>query len=229
MKYLSLIAVVIVMPMSTNLLAVVDLYDEAPVDDAYVDSGQPNDNFNTDTLQIQGFGDEIPPVGPDLDSDEQSFLKFDVSSLEGKTLLSAVFGLYLSDASSYFTPSMQLSYVGDDAWSEDGITWTNSLPLVTDAVAIGTSEQTDELGRYYEWDVFEDWNDDELAGGFVSYMLTIEQEGFDNYAYFPSSEAIANQPYLRIEYIPEPATLILLGLGTMLIRKRRNASGRSSL
>lgn len=205
--------------MSPTLLGV-ELYDEAPVDDAYVDSGLPGGNFGLETLQIQGFGPETP-VPPDFDpvSIQQSYLKFDVSILQEKTLLSAVFGVHLMDFSHYATPSLQLHYVDDDNWSELGLTW-NNRPLNT--TLLGTIEQTDETGRYYEWDVFDDiLNNDRVTDGFASYMLSIGNEDLDNYAHFPSREASGFQPYLRIEYIPEPATLTLLGLGTALIRIRK--------
>ena len=205
---------------TASSFAVVELYEEPPVGDAYVDSVQTNTNFNTETLQIQGFGAETPPFGPDLVSIQQSYLKFDVSSLAGKTIQSAVFGVYLLNDSDYETPSLQLNYVGDDSWTETGITWANKPSSIE---MIGTPELTDTIDRYYEWNVFDTWHGDENSDGFVTYMLNVNQQDVDNYAYFASRENTAYQPFLRIEYIPEPATMLLLGLGVSLVRKQRTA------
>ena len=127
--------------------------------------------------------------------------------------------MYLLEDSGYFTPSLQLHYVNDDTWTETDLTWSNA-PDSTEM--IGTPEQADEAGRYYEWNVFPDWQSDELTDGFVTYMLTVGQADLDNYAYFASAENSVNQPYLRITYIPEPSTLLLLGLGCVLTRLARS-------
>ena len=211
MKYQNLIAIAIIMFSTTCVFA---MYDEAPVEDAYVDSLQTSTTFNSETLQVQGAGS-----GFFVKSVQHSFLKFDVAPLEGKTILSAKFGIYLNDFSSFSSPSLQLYHV-DDQWSQSGITWDNSSSLVTGAAMIGTKDQIDALG-YYEWDVFASWDYGDLSDGYVSYMLTVGQQGLDNYAYFYSSESSVNQPYLRIEYIPEPASIAMLGLGSFLLGKRR--------
>lgn len=218
MKYLRLITVCVVLFSAANLWAVIDLYNQAPVEDAYVDKVRPNDTYNSAVLQIQGFEDDSFP-GSSVDSVQRSFLKFDVSSLEGKSLLSAKFGIYLNASSSYSPPSMQLYHIGD-GWAESSITWNNSTSLVAGAVAIGTDEQVDAY-RYYEWDVFSSWDASDITDGYVSYLLTVGQEGLNNYGYFYGSENAEFQPYLKIEYIPEPASIALLGLGAVLFRKRR--------
>ena len=66
---------------AANLWAVVGgLYDQSPVEDAYVDNIRPNNTYNTATLQIQGFGND-PFPGSGVDSVQRSFLKFDVSAV----------------------------------------------------------------------------------------------------------------------------------------------------
>jgi hypothetical protein len=223
MKYQNFKAVCIVLFSITNLFAVYDLYDQAPVEDAYVDNVRPNNTYNTAVLQIQGFGSD-PYPGSGVDSVQRSFLKFDVSSLEGKTILSAEFGIYLNGSSGgpsgYLTPSLQLYHIGD-GWNESSVTWTNSASLVATGSAIGTDEMTDDHNRYYTWNVFPDWNPSDITDGYVSYMLTVGQTGKNNYAYFNSSENASFKPYLRIQYIPEPVSAALLGLGAVLCRKRR--------
>lgn len=216
MKYQVLIAAVVTAWMSSSLLA--EQVTFQAVEDAYVDSIQTSSTFNSHILQNQGFGDD-PYPDSDVASAQRSFLKFEVSSLEGKTILSAEFGIYLNAFSEYSTPSMQLSHISDDTWSQNSITWNNSQSLAAGASAIGTDEMADTL-RYYVWNVFPDWVDGDITDGHVSYMLTVGREEFNNYAYFNSSENSANQPFLRIEFIPEPSTFCLLALGTLAIRKR---------
>lgn len=217
MKYQVLIIAAVTAWMSSSLLAEEVTFQA--VEDAYVDSIQTSSTFNSQILQNQGFGDD-PYPDSDVASVQRSFLKFDVSSLKGKTILSAEFCIYLNAFSDYSTPSMQLSYISDDTWSQDSITWTNSQSLAAGASAIGTDEMADTI-RYYVWNVFPDWNDGDITDGYVSYMLTNGREEFNNYAHFNSSENSANQPFLRIEFIPEPATFFLLTLGAFVIPKRK--------
>lgn len=192
---------------------------DAPLaEDAYADSALADSTFNTGTLQSRGFGGEVMP-GSGVDSEQRSFLKFDVSWLADKTIVSAKFGIYLNAFSNYSDPSLQLSHIGD-GWAENTLTWNNSQTLASGATAIGTDEQVDGL-RYYEWDVFPTWNYADLTDGFTSYMLTVADESVNNYAYFNSSENAASQPYLHIEYVPEPATLALITLGGLAALRRR--------
>jgi hypothetical protein len=204
------------------LLAAVNLpaamYNAPLTADAYTDSVLVDSNFDTGSLQSRGFEGETMP-GSGVDSEQRTFLKFNVGFLADKTILSAKFGIYLNAFSDYSHPSLQLKRVGD-GWTETGITWNNSQALVSGAVAIGTDEQFSEL-RYYEWDVFPTWDYGDLADGFVSYMLPVADESLNNYAYFNSGENAAFHPYLHIEYIPEPATLILMTLGGLAALRRR--------
>lgn len=214
-KY-TIIAAVLMLLTAADLPAA--MYQAPLTDDAYVDSVLTNTTYNPAVLQSRGFGGDNFP-GSGVDSEQRTFLKFDVSWLADKTILSAEFGIYLNAFSDYSHPSLQLNRVGD-TWTESGITWTNSQGLVPGAAAIGIDEQVDTL-RYYQWDVFPTWNYSDLADGYVSYMLKVVDEGINNYAYFNSGENTAFQPYLHITYIPEPATLVLMTVGSLAASRRR--------
>ncbi|MCE5186923.1 MAG: DNRLRE domain-containing protein [Planctomycetaceae bacterium] len=198
----------------------VDMYDAPLVQDAYVDSVLTGTTFDSDTLQARGFGTASFP-GSGVNSVQQTFLMFDVSWLADKTIISAEFGVYLNDYSElYFPPSLRLWHV-DDGWTETELTWNNSRTLATGRTAMTADpEQVDALDQYYVWDVWQMFNMADLADGFVSYMLTVEDETRDNYAYFNSGQSGAFIPYLHIEYIPEPATLTLLCLGGLAALRR---------
>ena len=147
---------------------------------------------------------------------QRSFLKFDIAALEGKTVLSAEFGIHLNEYFEFNTPSMQLTYSDDDSWTVDTISWDNQPSSHT---AIGASEHIEDPGQYYIWDVFPYWNNDEHDNSLVSYIFTLGNESDIYHAVFASSEAAENQPYLKVTYIPEPATMLLLGLGAICLRK----------
>lgn len=233
MKYQALMAVTIIMALSGNLPGVMEwtTYSSESYNgqDAYVDDVQNDSTFNTDTLQIQGFNHIDPDPFPDseVESVQQSFLQFDVSWLEEKTVIGAYFGIYLNAYSEYASPSMQLHYVSNDLWDEDTITW-DTKPASSDLIGSPEQVSEDNLDNYYEWTIFKEgsgfddyWNNSDITDGFVSYMLTAGAENINNYAYFTSGNSSTNQPYLRIEYIPEPATVVLLGLGAALIRGKK--------
>jgi hypothetical protein len=219
MKMRSLVMAGIALLVAANASAVLDMYNAPLVQDAYVDSVQTSTTFNSTVLQVQGYGGEDYP-NSGVTSEQRSFLMFDVSWLAGKTIVSAEFGIYLTAYSRYSDPSLKLSHI-EDGWSQDSLNWIDSLPLSAAATAIGFEEQVDELGRYYRWDVFPDWNAGDLTDGFTSFMLTVSDESLNNYAYFNSGESDGYIPYLHIEYIPEPATLVLLAIGSLTALRRK--------
>jgi hypothetical protein len=237
MKKLSLMTVCVVFLMSATLLAETTIF--YPVEDAYIDNVATGDTFNSDVLQIQGVGiDSLPDPHPDITSIQRSFFQFDVSELAERTILYVEFGVYLLESSSpHNTPNMSLTYLEDDSWTQgtsspvnqDGISW-DDLPLSGTPVLIGENPEQLDTIKYYPWVVFVEgsgsfthWYNDELDNGLASYMVTIGNENDTSYAYFASGEAVDDTtwPYLKIVHVPEPATVALLGLGGLLLRKRR--------
>ena len=85
-----------------------------------------------------------------------------------------------------------------------------------------------DTGLYYTWNLLSDlgqnaWTNyaDDLADNFITFMLVVPDEHLNNFAIFNSSEAAGNLPYLEIGYVPEPATLMILGIGGLFLVRRR--------
>ena len=225
MKYLHCFVLGIVVLFSATLSAV-DTTTFWASDDAFADEGEPGTNFNTERLQIQGFsGTSLFGV----ESVQQSFLKFGVPGLEEKTILKVRFRVYLNEAewsNVPIPPTLQLSWLENDSWDESTLDWDNR-PIDLQVKPIGESKSIGDFG-YQEWllyqkdTIFDFWENDHLeADPRASYMLTVGNPDLTSFAYFSSKEG-ANQPELIIDYIPEPATLALLGLGAALLRMRKN-------
>jgi hypothetical protein len=186
--------------------------------DTYVDAGNPATAYGgLNVLRIQGEGmDFSNPFNPLTYSTQRIFLQFDVSSVPaGAVLTFAEFGLYLNGQSDAPKPIMQLWDLNADTWDET-LTWNGSLALLGNETTISIPQATDSGGRYYVWS----WSDlntwdyaNELVAGKVGFMLTVEIEDAFSFAQFNSGENAAFQPYLKLAYIPEPATMGLLAMG----------------
>jgi hypothetical protein len=119
----------------------------APTADAYVKDGtSAATNFGTATdLQTQ--------VSQTAGSNRESYLKFDLASASGVTR--ARLRLYgrLSDATGSNVPAAVYS-VATTSWVESGtssITWNNKP--ASGATPLATTTVTDNVARWYEWDV----------------------------------------------------------------------------
>lgn len=225
----SMVAAMVIV-LSSPAQAVLLKYFEVPVEDATVDSVQSSTNYGSEpTLAIQGYA-EFPAIYS-LGSVKQIFLKFDLSSIpDDAEIHSARFGIYFTKGNgggaSTTDPHAALYLVNDDSWEEMTITWDN-MPnpvggYVDDEVPLG------DTGLYYTWNLLSDlgqnaWTNyaDDLADNFITFMLVVPDEHLNNFAIFNSSEAAGNLPYLEIGYVPEPATLMILGIGGLFLVRRR--------
>jgi hypothetical protein len=92
--------------------------------DSYVSSGATGTNHGTSTL----LGVDNSPV-------EVSYLKFDLSAYAGRTLESAT--LQLSSAANASAGKQNVKVVGDDSWTEGGVTYTSRPALGTSIGMLG--------------------------------------------------------------------------------------------
>jgi len=92
--------------------------DLLPTDDAYVwgDPGNVNSNYGTiNTIWLKSVNNDA--------FERQGFLKFDLTSLAGKTIQSAIFKLHATSPETDMTA--ELWRVDDDNWNESTLTWAN--------------------------------------------------------------------------------------------------------
>ncbi len=224
--HLSLSVVLLISCLSAGAMETMPL-----VYDLYVNKDSPTAVYSDlATLRLEAEG-----TGIDLDnltniaiegSIHRIFLQFDLSSLPDNAILTgAEFGIYLSDIYDLDVSSIQLWDVKNHQWDND-LNWDNSLTLLGNKEAIGISQSygTGDVDDYIRWTLgdFVDWDfAGALADQTASFMLTLAPEDIFNFAVFNSSDNAANHPYFKVSYIPEPATLVLLGLGGVLLRKRK--------
>jgi hypothetical protein len=144
-----------------------------PTADAYVQADAPSSNYGASTQIVN----DNSPV-------KNLLLKFEVTGLSGRTILSARLRLYCLDPSSVggdFWP------VDDTNWSETNVTW-NTAPAAG-ALKIGSIGAV-VAGNSYELDVTS------LIGGDGIYSIKGTSTSSDG-AYYASKER-ANPPQLLI-------------------------------
>lgn len=182
-----------------------------PTNDAYVNSVEPDSVHNNNSLSA-GYSAEIT----------RSYLMFNLSAIPaGQSIVSAVLRLDTNFVSLPTAPVIGAYYLENDSWSESTLTWNNAptnfnIPA-TDTELISTNDTfltvTSDVGQAY------------LVDDIYSVVLKLPNEISGSKAGFWSKDAgvTAWSPYLTIQYqpIPEPATLLLLGLGGLILRKRR--------
>ncbi len=88
----------------------------APTADAYVSSGTTTTNYGT-----------APKLSVDNSPVENAYLKFDLSALAGKTIVSAKLQLRATTSGSTGTQNVRL--VTDDTWTESGLTYSTRPAL----------------------------------------------------------------------------------------------------
>ena len=212
-------------------------YNQPPTADAMVDSANPLTNYGSiDTLLIQGSSFA-------LGSKKMSYLKFDLSSISipaipdsAITFISAELGIYFYERNlggiGWIAPEVSLHRVSDDSWTEGGITYNNQPSPGSISDPFVDILQPQQPG-YLTWDLlltssnpdtytWPSLNNPDLADtdNYVSFFIQPAELDKNQWAKFWSDED-THPPYLKITYIPEPATIALLGLGALSLLRRR--------
>ncbi|HKO96282.1 MAG TPA: SBBP repeat-containing protein [Pyrinomonadaceae bacterium] len=181
----------------------------SPTADAYVrDGSTAATNFGTaTTLQTQSSAT--------AGNNRQSYLKFDTTTITG--INKATVRLYgsLSDATGTNVPAGIYS-VATTTWVESGsasITWNNKPP--TGASPLSTTVITDNLPRWYEFDVTAYLQAEKLAGRHVVSLAVKNTANSSQFASFNSKEATSNQPQLILWSTQPRNVLLVVGSATL--------------
>ncbi len=152
-----------------------------PIADTYVDGANPGTSYGTTSvLRVDGNTQM-----------KTAFLKFDLSSLAGKTITDAKLRIFVNDPSN---GTQALKVVEDNSWSES-ITYTTQPTIGESIVSFGgTSAKTTKNINITE-------KVNEKKGQFFSFAVT--SEGRD-VLIFRSKEASGGQPTLLISYTTPP-------------------------
>lgn len=222
---LCLLLPVCVAALGAGTAMAVEVVISPPTDDVYIDSTAPNTNYNY-TPENTKLIARHSYIGP---SDTHSILKFDLSAVpDSATITSATLNMYCRG----FCNELVFAYRMDhDDWSENTATWNSYSPYFGDKLQLDARQVTVinyDPPYWEEWDMSGmDWQND-LDDNVLTVMLTawVESTNYYSPANMASKEyrdvsGIAYEPYLRIEYVPEPAMITMLGLaGLAMIRRR---------
>jgi hypothetical protein len=164
--------------------------------DTYVDSASERSNYgSTSHLSIDGSP-----------SNKISYLKFDLRSLSGQTILSAVLRLRVSSKPySDSTSTQYLKEVSNTSWIETGVTFSNRPVLSTTLgnITVGSGS----LGQWQEVDITSFVQS--KAGQVVSLGIDAPASSPDGVD-FNSRETASTSPHLRITKIePSPTHLLV--------------------
>jgi len=132
MKKIIFIIIMTAIILPTTMAGTIKLY---PTHDAYTDHSEPNNNF--DNFQLK--------IGYDSNTGKhRTYLKFDLSQLDGLTINNAVLSIDPIFTSNHF--NAELYYVPSDSWNEGSVTWNNApIPdqTITDSKLINSGNRVD--------------------------------------------------------------------------------------
>jgi hypothetical protein len=152
--------------------------------DAYLYSNIPNNNYNTDILEIYngGVGDSLIPL-----------LYFDMATLAGKRVVDATLSMYAESMGDSITVGIKLV---TSAWSESTVTYTTApttgtTVYATQAVSTGAGWKTFDVRQ-----LVQDVIDGATYTGMWIYSTTTDYK----WGKFTSSEGVSNPPRMNISY-----------------------------
>lgn len=170
----------------------------SPTADAFVKGATPDTNFGASPeLQVKRT------LNPGSGRGRQAYLRFDTSSVTGTITRATlrVYGKLNVVAGANRDIPCAVFPVSNSAWTELGLTWVNKMqPNVPNELARVTV--TDDVARWYEFDITAFINSERAAGRTISGVLLrnmLRGETGDFYTVFNSKEAAEDQPQLVIE------------------------------
>ncbi len=156
----------------------------------------------------------------------EGFLKYDISSLSGKTVTSATLTVTLYATQGDDSNTVNLNYCNDDSWNEGAITYNNQP---SDRQSLGTSitiNSADPAGTSYTFASTSNFvNAIKNDSGLLTLRLLSAWGDYDQsrakiYSKEGAGSTDAYKAYLTVEYVPEPATIGLLAFGFGFLKRK---------
>lgn len=153
-----------------------------------------------------------------------SLLKFNVSSIAGQTITAATLNLYQTSYVYFSSPVGTTAYYAQDGWSESSVLATiisgATIPIGSNPPTSTTNPfVTQYPNAWVTYNLLPLLQGSMLTDGVLSIAIHPTGSLTGNHNVFASSEASdpALRPYLSVTTaaapVPEPATMLLLGLG----------------
>jgi hypothetical protein len=204
-------------------MATITLSPIYPDADTFVFSSVPTWNYGTGTNLVvnkafDGSGH--------LSGERQTYIKFGLSSLAGYSsadVVSVQLKLYVNTTAG----GSVVAYHSGDGWTETGVTW-NSKPSLVGEPYMGTSPNLSPNSRYYSTDLLAGgtgWLAGDMSDAYLSVALLLPSDITESTTYYFDSKetnpGYPYYPYLEIQVVPEPATMLLLAVGAIALRMYR--------
>ncbi|HEX8000312.1 MAG TPA: DNRLRE domain-containing protein [Pyrinomonadaceae bacterium] len=181
----------------------------SPTADAYVKDGSTaTTNFGT-ALELQS------QLSSTAGSNRESYLKFDLTTTTGITKAKVRLYGRLSDATGNNVPVAVYS-VASTTWIESGtssINW-NTKPVAA-TTPLASTTITDNIARWYEWDVTSYVQAEKIAGRSVMSFAVKNTSNSSPYTTFNSREANSNRPQLLLQTTQPRNALLVVGSTTL--------------
>jgi len=185
-------------------------------DDLYIDSSQPDTNFNSSPVMWVGKNTN--------DMLQRALMKFDLSFIPaGSTIISSNLDLYMDyeDGDDVLTATI-VPYAVADSWDVSTVTWNNQPPINAEIAGVA-SDVT--VPGYYSWTITKlvnKW----VNGGLTNNGLELKAEEMDineSKSFVSSNETTTDKqafkPVLVVQYkpgtqLPVSVNAVIAGRGT---------------
>ncbi|MGG4438650.1 DNRLRE domain-containing protein [Priestia megaterium] len=163
-------------------------------DDTFVSSAYPTTNYDKFWESSSGYYSLKVGLYDSTTGTNYSYVKPDISKLQGAVVDSAKFNIYTAHSYSSTATNVWLDRV-DGNWSPGSLTW-NTKPNSTNIATTSTAK--DQMASFDVLNTVKDW----VAGKKPNYGFKLHENGNGQtyWKKFYASENSTNKPYLAVDY-----------------------------